>query len=81
MDKKTRSVAGSFKFDFLYPPRDTALRSVSELEQFLRKNQAIFCANDTRMGMYKEYSATANQLAIRFSHVLKLHSGCALFSN
>nr|DAJ97289.1 MAG TPA: hypothetical protein [Caudoviricetes sp.] len=42
VDKKTRSVAGSFKFDFLYPPRDTALRSVSELEQFLRKKSSYF---------------------------------------
>lgn len=33
------------------------------------------------MGIYRAYSATANQLAIRFSHVLKHHSGCASFSN
>lgn len=35
-------MAGSGKVHALGSPRDTALRSIPELKQFMRKNQAIF---------------------------------------
>ncbi|WP_024174347.1 hypothetical protein [Escherichia coli] len=39
---KTRSMAGSGKVHALGSPRDTALRSVPELKQFIGKNAITF---------------------------------------
>lgn len=41
-NNKTRSMAGSGKVHALDSPRDTALRSVPELKQFVRKKSSHF---------------------------------------
>ncbi|EBE0862813.1 hypothetical protein OFP54_09435 [Escherichia coli] len=41
-NNKTRSMAGSGKVHALGSPRDTALRSVPELKQFMRKKSSYF---------------------------------------
>lgn len=41
-NNKTRSMAGSIKVHALNSPRDTALRSVPELKQFVRKKSSRF---------------------------------------
>ncbi|MGT5431537.1 hypothetical protein ACRWCQ_26805, partial [Escherichia coli] len=41
-NNKTRSMAGSIKVHALNSPRDTALRSVPELKQFLRQKAITF---------------------------------------
>lgn len=42
VNKKTRSMAGSIKVHALYSPRDTALRSVPKLKQFVAHFAMIF---------------------------------------
>ncbi len=41
-NNKTRSMAGSGKVHALDSPRDTALRSIAELKQFIGKNAITF---------------------------------------
>ncbi|EDN4544024.1 hypothetical protein CC950_003870 [Salmonella enterica subsp. diarizonae] len=41
-NNKTRSMAGSGEVHAINSPRDTALRSVSELKQFMRKKSSHF---------------------------------------
>lgn len=41
-NNKTRSMAGSGKVHALGSPRDTALRSIAELKQFIGKNAITF---------------------------------------
>ncbi|HEZ7977246.1 TPA: hypothetical protein HNM29_04270 [Escherichia coli] len=41
-NNKTRSMAGSGKVHALGSPRDTALRSIPELKQFMRKKSSYF---------------------------------------
>ncbi|HFZ7985261.1 TPA: hypothetical protein ACIO7W_004946, partial [Salmonella enterica subsp. enterica serovar Thompson] len=40
--QKTRSMAGSFCVHVCYSPRDTALRSIPKLKQFVAKNAITF---------------------------------------
>lgn len=40
--KKTRTMAGSVKVHALDSPRDTAMRSIPELKQFVRKKSSHF---------------------------------------
>ncbi|EAM7855763.1 hypothetical protein GRY00_003916 [Salmonella enterica] len=41
-NNKTRSMAGSGKVHALGSPRDTALRSIPKLKQFMRKKSSYF---------------------------------------
>ena len=49
--QKTRTMAGSKCLHVCHSPRDAAMRSVPELNQFVRQNSINFYVNFVRIGI------------------------------